>query len=165
MKKLYVVCIILLVFTVFGSSLVFAQKPNFTGNWKMNKAKSDLGMYAEAIIDIKLKIEHEGVNFKTVSTSNTTMQGEVTQEFSYTTDGKEIKNTDAQGNPMTSVAKWKDNVLVINTTVESPMGSAEIKVEYSLSEDKKQLNMNQNINSPMGEVVFKVVLDKYTPEK
>ena len=69
MKKLYVVCVILLTFIVLSSSLVFAQKPNFTGNWKMNKEKSDLGMYAEAIIDIKLKVEHEGVNFKTVSTS------------------------------------------------------------------------------------------------
>ena len=167
MKKLYVVCIILLVFTVFGSSLVFAQKPNFTGNWKMNKDKSELGMLAEMIIDIKLKIEHEGVNFKTISNSNTTMQGEMTQEFSYTTDGKEIKNTDAQGNPMTSVAKWKDNVLVINTNVESPMGNAEIIVEYSFSEDKKVLIMKQTINNPAmpDPIEFTVVLDKYTPKK
>src|SRR5438552_422824 len=86
-KAMYAAGVILLL-------AAFAQaqdaKPNFSGTWRLDAAKSDFGPMPppESIVHV---IEHKEPNVKITSTQKGP-QGETTSERTLTTDGKENTN-------------------------------------------------------------------------
>ena len=145
------------------STASYGQKVNFSGDWKLNMDKSELGMAAGQIVGVTMKVEHKDADLKLNQTVNTTMAGEQVQDMSFIIDGKEQKTTDPQGNEFIYTGKWVEKVVVVEAEAESAMGPTSIKLEFSLSEDKKILNMTQNVNN--GAMVLKLVFDKYTPKE
>ena len=131
--------------------------PNFTGEWKMNASKSDFGQMPPPS-NIVQKITHEDPSLKVASTW-TGDQGEMTSNFTYTTDGKECTNSSPMGE-MKSTLKWDGDVLVSESKADFQGNAATITSRWTLSEDGKTLTKKTHFSSSMGEGDMTVVYDK-----
>src|SRR6202020_1746197 len=78
-------------------------KPNFSGTWKVNVAKSDFGAMPgpDSRTD---KITHADPDLK-VHVAQSSQMGELNYDATYTTDGKESTNS-LSGNVFKSTVKW-----------------------------------------------------------
>ncbi|MBE0657877.1 MAG: hypothetical protein IH602_09315 [Bryobacteraceae bacterium] len=153
MKKL------VLVAAVAGALLAgsVAAKPNFTGDWKLNAAKSSFGDFP-APSSMTLKIAHEEPGLK-VATAMVSEYGDWNTEAAYTTDGKECVNKMREAESK-SVLKWEADALAINTKAEFGGNPMTIDDKWSLSEDGKTLTIERKFSSDRGELIQKVVMDK-----
>lgn len=135
----------------------FAQKPNFSGSWKLNVAKSDFGPLPapESRTDV---IEHSDPNLKDAVVAQSA-QGK--QEFTanYSTDGKEVSNK-LGPREVKSTATWEGNNLVMNSKTSFNDNEITVKSTWTLSEDGKTLTQNVHFTSPMGEADQKLVYEK-----
>jgi len=132
-------------------------KPNLSGAWKFNAAKSNFGPIP-APDKMERKITHEDPSLK-MTTVQAGQQGEFTSELVYKTDGSESANK-VRGQDVKGVAKWDGDVLTITSKRE--MQGAEItqNERWTLSEDGKVLTIVNKINTPQGEFEITIVLDK-----
>ncbi len=112
-----------------ASALLSAQaKPNFTGSWELNVAKSDLS--GAPIAKLTVQIEHNDPTFK--YTAKGSAGGEDFEETeTLTTDGK--PGPDSHGNQVTS--HWDGATLVI--AVNGADGSPLYESRMTLSADGK----------------------------
>jgi hypothetical protein len=76
-------------------TVILMAGPNFNCEWKMNSSKCDFGQMP-AHSSIVQKIRHEDPNLNIVITWSG-VQGEMTNTFVYTTEGKECENKSAMG--------------------------------------------------------------------
>lgn len=130
-------------------------KPNFTGDWKMNPAKSDFGMLPPPA-SIRRTITHTEPNLTIVEDQRSDM-GDASTTRKYVTDGTPMTFT-AQGAEVSGSAKWDENTLVVNSKVDAIGLSFNDKM--TLSPDGKMLVSNIHINSPQGEVDIMIAFDK-----
>jgi len=143
---------------VLALGAVQAQaKPNFSGAWKMNAAKSDFGPMPapDSRID---KISHEDPSLKD-NVTQSGQQGEMTSDLSYSTDGKETTNT-IRGNEFKSTAKWDGDELVINNKGSFNGQDVTLTDRWSLAADGKTITIMRHAISPMGEMDQKILLEK-----
>jgi len=139
------------------------DKPNFTGDWKLNKAKSDLGMMADRIPeDFVIKVDHKEPELKII---NPGMRGG-NQESKITTDGKESV-TKRQG-PMgevtaRSVARWEGEALTVKTNIEMGNNTMDQSERWTLAKDGRTLTIERRSSTPMGDFEIKQVLEKQEP--
>jgi hypothetical protein len=134
-----------------------ADKPNFSGKWKLNAGKSDFGpMPKPERIDYVLTHKDPELNVKSTAL---TQVGEVTNEVKILTDGTEFTN-DLHGQQIKGSATWEGKTLVV--TQKATMQGTEILVvqKWTLSEDGKSLTQEVSISTPQGELKQKAVLDK-----
>jgi hypothetical protein len=130
-------------------------KPNFTGEWKMNAAKSDFGVVPPPT-SITRSIKHDEPALTIVETQNGAL-GEQSATRKYVTDGTPT-TFESQGVSVPSSAKWVDNTLVVVSSVEAVGLSFNDKM--TLSPDGKTLTSVVHITSPMGDVDMTVVFDR-----
>ena len=144
--------------TAVGLAAGADSRPNFSGEWKMNAAKSNFGPMPapESRTD---KIDHKDPSLKLTSTF-TTPQGERTREWSCTTDGKECENAMGQVS-FKSSTKWDGGNLVVDSKGSFSNNEVQIKEKWSLSEDGKTLTIERHLSSSMGEGDQKIVLEKH----
>jgi len=132
-------------------------KPNFSGNWKLNTAKSDFG--AMPAPDSRTYIiTHEDPDLKDSYTQSGQM-GELTAEMKYSTDGKETTNS-VRGNQIKTTAKWDGDELAIAGKTQFNGADVTLSDRWSLSADGKTLTIQRHVNSPLGETNQKIVLEK-----
>jgi hypothetical protein len=141
---------------VFG--LLQAQaKPNFSGTWNLNTGKSDFGPMPAP--DTRTdRITHEDPELKDSYTQSGQM-GEVTAEIKYSTDGKETTSS-VRGNEIKCTARWDGDELVIAGKTSFNGADVTLADRWSLSADGKTLTILRHVNSPMGEIDQKIVLEK-----
>jgi hypothetical protein len=139
------------------SAFALSAAPNFSGEWKLNSAKSDFGEFPgpEAMSQT---VNHQEPSLK-VATKMSTPNGEFDWEASYTTDGKECINEFGPGT-MKSVLKWDGDTLVIES--KGNFGDSEVMMadKWALSGDGKTLTVQRHFSSSRGEMDQKIVLDK-----
>lgn len=154
-RRAAAVAFLLAATTLFGQS-----RPDFSGTWKLNKDKSDLGMFADRMPDdFAVRIDHKDPEIKI---SQPGMRGG-TQESKVTTDGKPSETTSQT--PMgevksKAVAKWDGAALVLD--VEREMGGNTMSQtdRWTLSPDGKVLTIARKMTSPMGEFEITQVLER-----
>ncbi|MGA2132995.1 MAG: hypothetical protein ABSH50_11930 [Bryobacteraceae bacterium] len=134
-----------------------ADKPNFTGTWKLNTAKSDFGSMPapDSRTD---KITHADPAL-TNAFSQSGQMGDVSAEIKYSTDGKETTNV-VRGNELKSTAKWEGSELVVVSKASFNGSEITLNDRWSLSDDGKTLTVKRHVNSPMGETDQKIVSEK-----
>jgi hypothetical protein len=130
--------ILLLAFPVLAQE----AKPDFSGTWTLNAAKSDFGPMPPAdsrtdIITHKEPVLKESVN-----------AGDQQWEATYTTDGKESKNT-LMGYEMTSTAHWEATALVIESKLDFGGAAIIMHGTVTLSADGKVLTKKTHISGMM----------------
>jgi hypothetical protein len=123
-------------------------KPDFTGDWKLDVAKSDFGQMP-APQSMVQKVTHSEPNLKVVSTQ-VSSRGEFTSERNYTTDGKECVNK-MRNNDVKSTLKWDGDTLVINSKFSFQDNEITTAERWSLSGDGKVLTIKSHFSSPQGE--------------
>ena len=147
----------ILLLSIAATMLFAADKPNYSGHWVVDLAKSDFGMMPPPE-KMERDIDHKDpqMQIKSVQKSE---RGEFTSESKYTTDGKEatiqMRNRDAK-----VVAKWVDNKLEVNVKSEFNGTSIGQKETWTLSDDGKTLTTQSEIQAPQGEFKTKLVFTK-----
>ena len=150
----------LLLTALFASLLTAADKPNYSGEWKLNPAKSDFGQMPSMPSSFVRKIDHKDPEMK-VSTSMTMQQGAITTDAKYTTDGKESVNN-VRGADVKSVMGWKGNDISLVSKRPLPDGSGEITSteSWTLSEGGKTMTVVSEMAAPQGKMTFRLVMEK-----
>src|SRR3984893_4652144 len=143
--------------TAFATSVVAQSKPNFSGTWKLNVAKSEFGPLPAPTSRTDV-IEHNDPNLKDGVTADTA-QGKQEYTANYTTDGKEVTNKMGP-REVKSTAAWEGNNLVVNSKTSFNDNDITIKSSWSLSDDGKTLTQNVHFTSPMGEADQKMIYEK-----
>jgi hypothetical protein len=140
------------------AALPALAKPNFTGDWKLNTAKSTFGDIP-APDSMSIKIDHAEPKLTTVSKQSGQM-GDIELHATYTTDGTECTNEGFQGAPFKSKVKWDGDNLALET--KGQIGDADFTLtqKMTLSDDGKTLKVLQHIATSMGEFDQTLVFDK-----
>ncbi len=134
-----------------------AQKPNFSGQWKMVPSKSDYGSM-EAPQSVTRKITHAEPNVTMVAVQKSS-RGEATTEFKYATDGKEYVNKTPLGDAR-STLQWSGNELVLTTRRQVMGRSITTTDRWSLSADGKTMTVTGKLTGGAGENEYKIVFEK-----
>ena len=134
-----------------------AGKPNFSGTWKMNPAKSDFGKMP---IPAKLErvIQHAEPKLA-VQSVTASPQGELRSVSIYTTDDRESVNT-VRGVQIKSVVSWVGPTLVVRSTRQVQGVEIGAIEHWSLSPDGKVLTVINKITSPQGVIEATTVMDR-----
>ncbi len=145
--------------STFLAALACAQAaPDFSGEWKMNVAQSDFGQIpAPEILTRTVKHHEPTLEYKSYQKG---VQGEVTTEIKYTTDGKPCVNK-VQGGDAKGTAKWQGNNLVIESAREFQGMEITNRDVWTLSTDGKTLTIASHVTIPgQGEFNVNLVFDK-----
>lgn len=134
------------------------DKPNFSGEWVLNKAKSTLVKQLAGIEKGVIRIEHHDPVFKFHRTFTT---GGKDDNFLYelTTNGKEIVGE--EGNrKLYSRLYWDGDALVYATRIVLPQGEATNVVHYRLLANGRELHVKERFRGPKLSYDNLWVLDK-----
>ena len=123
-------------------------KPNLSGNWQLNTAKSELRSGKAAAIG--LAIEQKGSSIHVIKTAKATDGKEMKTEFRCTTDGKECL---VDG---TKISLWYDGAVLVELDVGSEVVS---KSSMKLGTDGKSMSVDVVYIVPQGDG-DKLVLEK-----
>ena len=141
--------------TVLSATAAAADKPNFTGVWTMNAAKSNFGG-GPAPDSMDRKISHaEPALF--IDEEQLTALGVQKTARKYTTDGTAMA-FESQGTQVTSSAVWEGNTLIVVSKVTAI--GVQFTDKMTLSEDGNTLTSAVRIDSAQGGVDLKVVFDR-----
>jgi hypothetical protein len=143
----------LLVIAAATTMAMAADKPDFSGSWKMDADKSTFGPIPPPT-SMSSKITHKDPDLSVETTQN-----DQTATFKYSTDGKETTNS-MLGNDMKSKAVWEGKTLVVNSSMDAGGATVKLVSKYSLSDDGKTLTNALTINAPQGDFEMTFVLVK-----
>jgi len=149
----------LVIAMAFMVSITFGQKVNFSGEWKLNAEKSELGAQFSIAPD-NIVVKHTR---KTIEVEkHGQMQGqEYTTNDLFTLDGKACENPGIGNSVKKSTAVWnkKTKVLTIASVIPLDDGSdVELIEELAMEEDN--LVIGTSAASAYGEMFEKYVFDK-----
>jgi hypothetical protein len=141
-----------------SASAAAGHKPDYSGTWKLNVAKSDFGPLPppDSRTDT---IEHKDPLLKATTSQDGGPQGKQEYTLAISTDGKESTNN-AGGTELKSIGGWEGNNLVVTTKLKFQDNDVEIKSVWLLSDDGKTLTQNAHITSPLGELDQKMIFEK-----
>jgi len=132
-----------------------ADRPNFSGEWKMNPAKSNYsGFPAPASMVRKIKLDELSLVI-VEDQSGGPSDGTTTRK--YTTDGKPSA-FEINGTAIVGSAAWDGAAMIVNTGVESV--GLTFKDRMSLSADGKELTSVVQIASQQGPAELTIVFDR-----
>lgn len=132
-----------------------AAKPDFTGEWKMNPAKSDFGVLPPPTAMTR-SITHAEPSLTIVEDQESGL-GSQKATRKYVTDGSP-SSFETNGVTVNSSATWNERVLVVVSKVDAI--SAAFNDTMSLSADGQTLTSVVHISTPQGDVDLTVVFEK-----
>jgi len=123
------------------------QKPDFSGEWVLNKARTQLQFPDITAIDRgSVEIEREGTAFKFKRVFVIGLEKDI-YSYELTADGKE-KTTKEGKRKIVSKSYWQGDALVYDTRIDAPQGDATNVVYYRLREDGKVLEAEEHFRGP-----------------
>ena len=142
--------VLAVVLALAASPIVAQQKPNFSGNWTINQAKSNFGAVPVPMITRKI------VHAEPSLTIDEEQDSQPTQR-KYVTDGSQ-STFNASGAEVKTSAKWDGNTLVVVSIVD--VAGLTYNDRMTLSPDGKTLTSTLRLDTPQGAVDLVVVFDK-----
>jgi hypothetical protein len=139
-----------------SASLLLAA-PDFSGDWKLNPAKSEYGSFP-APTDVTRTVRQDRRSIS-MSTRQSGPQGQVTTELSYTTDGKPAVNKNTSGES-TGSARWEGEQLVIESAREIQGTQLKSREVWTLSAGGATLTITTHLTLPQGEFDVKQVFER-----
>jgi hypothetical protein len=140
-----------------AANMAAAEKPNFSGTWKLDVDKSSFGPMPP-LTSLMRTIEQKDPDI-TVKEASTGPQGEQNLSFKYSTDGKETINT-YMGNELRSKAGWDGRTLVVHNNIDVGGEKVTSTEKWTLSDDGKTFNFLLNISTSQGDLDLSYVLVK-----
>jgi hypothetical protein len=147
-----------LIIAALASIALAADKPNFSGDWKMNAAKSNFGPIP-APATYTRKVTHMEPSITIENTQTGTALGDQHDTRTYTTDGKEV-SYQANGADVKAAITWDGNALLINSKASIQGMDIIIKDTITLADDGKTMTDAVHVASPQGDIDLALVFDK-----
>lgn len=161
-KRLFALLLASVVLFAFTSKI---DKANYSGEWKLNESKSELGQFDRfAVRSIKAEQKDESIAITRTQPSFNGDDMTTTETLSF--DGKETETTVFGNGKRKATAKWSDDgkSLIINYTLLLDFGGQSMEIKgtdnWTVSDDGKTLVVQTNSTSPQGEFSWKAVYDK-----
>ena len=120
-------CIVTAVLLGLGAFGVAQEKPDFSGEWILNRQASTISKLASGIQRGTVRIEHRDPMFR----YNATLVSEVAPvqyEFELRSDGREV-GVVQQGRTSISTLRWEGQVLVLTSRTQSVDGD-ELRISF-----------------------------------
>ena len=149
---------------VLSSATVLNAPPNFSGEWKLNESKSEMGQFGRAAKKIKVEsLDAQGISFERTTTNQA--GEEVVRKEKLTFDGKEVESTGGFGNAKTkSKATISDDAMSVNavSVFERDGQTTEIKRKetWKLSDGGNVLTIEASSSFGDNNNTTKLVYDK-----
>jgi hypothetical protein len=156
--------IALIAATFLLSFTTVVDKTNFSGSWKLNEGKSELGDFAR-FVPRKVKVEQKEDAITTAKTGTSFTGEETTTTETLTFDGKTTESTVFGGAKKKSTAKWSDDgkSLTVSYTIDFERDGNTTTITgsetWSLTAEG-QLSLSNKSVSPQGERSTKSIFDK-----
>jgi hypothetical protein len=164
MKRAFIFSVVMIVAI---ATIVFAQgKPDFSGTWVLDAAKSDLGQMSASAK--KMPMRTVTLVLKQTSDMLTIQRivGEQKETAVFKLDGSETTNKLPGGNEAKSTVKWVGSTLVGKTTAKIKVDDAQGGVNTEMT-DVRSLSANGQVmtlvvtrQTPRGEVKQTLVYNK-----
>jgi hypothetical protein len=140
---------------------------NFSGDWKLNESKSELGQFGRGAAK-SIKVVSSDANGIVIERTTTNRDGQdVVRKESLTFDGKEIETTGGFGNSKRKMkASWSadGNAMIIDavTSFDRDGQTTEIKQKetWKLSDGGNTLTIESSSSSSFGDNTQKLVYEK-----
>lgn len=133
-------------------------KPNLTGTWKLEPAKSDFGPMPGPTSMTRV-ITHNDPSLA-IKTTQSGQRGEFTTELKYTTDGKESVNTTRMGD-VKSVVSWDGDTLVVKYKINNPnAGELTFEERWSVGDGGKSMTVKTKVTGPAEPIGLSLVFSK-----
>ena len=131
------------------------EKPNFSGEWTMNAAKSNFGQLPPPAKFVR-KIQHSEPSL-TVIEEQSASGGDSTTTRKITTDGKSV-TLELNGAAALCSSVWDGADIVATTALDS--AGLKFTDRMSLSSDGKMLTSKVQIATPQGDADLIIVFDR-----
>jgi hypothetical protein len=135
-----------------------ADKPNFSGDWKLNAAKSNMGPLP-APTSYTRKVTHAEPSITIEDTQTGSATGDQHDTRTYTTDGKEI-SYQANGADVKSAATWDGEALQIDSKASIQGMDILFKDKLALGDNGKTLTDAVHVTTPQGDLDLTLVFEK-----
>jgi hypothetical protein len=150
-RRLAVGCL----FLALAASAAPADKPDFSGQWKMDPAKSDFGpMPVPSKVAETIVHKEPALDVASVQVDGGT---ERKLEMSYRTDGTPTKGKIGE-NEVTNRAQWEGNVLTIESKLETPARTLTFKERWTMAEDGKSFTLARTVSTDLGDIKFVIAM-------
>lgn len=146
--KRVAVFIIFITLTFSGSAFALG-KPDFSGTWILDMAKSDMGQGRPGTPAAKVTLV-----IKQTSAILATKRkvGERSETATEKLDGSESINKSPSGQDIKSTNRWEGSTLVTKSFMSTGQGIVESTFFRSLSADGKVMTINTTMKTPNGNV-------------
>jgi hypothetical protein len=141
------------------------DKANYSGEWKLNESKSDLGQFGQFAVR-SIKAEQKAESIAITRTQPSFNGDDMTSTETLTFDGKEVESTIFENSKRKATAKWSDDgkSLMINYTLLLDFNGQSMEIKgtdtWTVSDDGKNLTVMTKSTSAQGEFSWKAVYDK-----
>lgn len=154
-------CYSLLIPALLLSFSKMADRANFSGDWKLNESKSELGDFS-GFVPRSLKVEQKEKAIAITRTTPGFNGGDpVTTSVTLSYDGKITESEGFGGSKRKSTAKWSDDglTLTVNNTItfERDGQTNEFKSTETWTTKDGLLSIVTHSNSPRGETTTKAI--------
>jgi hypothetical protein len=106
-------------------------KPNFSGEWVLNREASTLSPSAASFLGAVWQIEHRDPVFHHKA-SFATAGDPIQYEYELQSDGREVTATNPQGTSTVSSCTWDGDALIVRFVTRWPDGDMSISFRYEL---------------------------------
>jgi hypothetical protein len=140
--------VVVVLASLLGMCAVLGQsKPDFSGEWVLNKAKSRLQFPDITVIDRgSMDIEHQEPSFKFRRVFVIGVEKDIFDQ-ELTTDGREVTTREGKRKAVSRLS-WDGDALVYATRYSGSQGDATSEVTYRLQDDGKVLEAVERFRSP-----------------
>jgi len=142
----------------FLSATAFSQKVNFSGDWKLNKSKSELG-YEFSIAPKAMKLEHTKKTLDLTRVLDFNGQ-EFEDKQHYTLDGEISENVGFEESVTKSTANFDKKARTLKIVTEGTYQGMDYTHTQIMSMKEDNMVVNSEIASDMGEMVETFVFEK-----
>jgi hypothetical protein len=167
LRRKSTIAVAIAVFCICTSATI-VNSVNFSGEWKLNESKSDLGQFGGRGAARTIKVASSDANGISIERISTNQNGEaVSRTEALTFDGKEAESKGGFGNSTRKAsAKWSDDgqSMIINavSTFDRNGEKMEIKQKetWKLGDGGQTLTVEASSSSSFGESTMKLVYEK-----
>ena len=137
-------CIAVVVVVLSVTRVSIAQtKPDFSGDWTLNREASTLSPAANGVQGGAVHIEHREPQFRYKATLMT-QANPIEYEIQFVSDGNPVVSTQA-GAKTTSSLRWDGDALVLSSTMLRAAGETTIAFRYELIDGGRRLRATERI--------------------
>jgi hypothetical protein len=138
-------CIVTIVVLSAAMSGLAQAKPDFSGEWILNRQASTLSPGADGVKSGIVRIEHREPTFK-YGAKFETASNPIEFQFELQSDGRDVAGSQ-QGVQSVSSLRWDGNVLVFTAQTQRPNGEMTIEFRYELLDGGRRLRAAEQLRS------------------